>query len=410
MHNDVFTKLPTPEIGREAAELYVREHLSDLVCDPDDIVGSPRFVGGRSAAITALSRFRVNGYAARRNEVAPRSARGASMLSPYIRHGLLSLPELWEHVAGGPARDVSKFRDELLWQEYARHLYARLGVSMAEPVRYIPRGEGTPSLDRSMACIDMVVGELEEDGWMVNQTRMWLAGHWTNRLGGDWRNGEDFMFTHLLDGSRAANRLGWQWTVGAGTSKQYSLSRWQVNKRAPGTCDGCVHRHRCPIERWPAEDELASVASPNPLVRSDPDPAATGGPTGPLRRRETVDAVWVTAESLGPNDPALQAHPDKPAVFVFDHRLLARLRLSAKRLVFLLESVADLHETHPAGVTVFLGDPALALADFALAATFAPVPGWKRLSARLELAEIHPWPWLRRPGPGSVASFSAWHR
>jgi deoxyribodipyrimidine photo-lyase len=57
--------------------------------------------------------------------VYPHARRGASRLSPYIRHGLISLPRAWSSVGGGPAADVSKFRDELLWQEYARHMYAR---------------------------------------------------------------------------------------------------------------------------------------------------------------------------------------------------------------------------------------------------------------------------------------------
>ena len=53
------------------------------------------------------------------------------------------------------------------------------------------------------------------------------------------RDGEDVFFRHLLDGSRAANRIGWQWTVGALTGKPYGFSRWQVEKRAPGLCDTC---------------------------------------------------------------------------------------------------------------------------------------------------------------------------
>jgi deoxyribodipyrimidine photo-lyase len=50
------------------------------------------------------------------------------------------------------------------------------------------------------------------------------------------------------------------------------------------------------------------------------------------------------------------------------------------------------------------------LADRAVAATFAPVPGWHRITQRVPLAEIHPWPWLRRPHGGSVTSFTAWSK
>ena len=141
-------------------------------------------------------------------------------MSPYIRHGLLSLPRVWRHVADGPAPDVKKFRDELLWQEYARHLYARVGVGLADPLRHEPSVSSRredPPWNRRMACIDLAMEELERDGWLVNQTRMWMASQWSVRAGWDWRAGEDEFFTHLLDGSRAANRLGWQWTVGAAT-------------------------------------------------------------------------------------------------------------------------------------------------------------------------------------------------
>ena len=118
--------LPVPTVGDE--EAWVREHLADLV--DGQVLRSPAFRGGQAAADAALAAFDVTGYAADRNEVYPEGRRGASRLSPYIRHGLISLPRLWSAVAGGPTRDVSKFRDELLWQEYARHLYARAPVPL----------------------------------------------------------------------------------------------------------------------------------------------------------------------------------------------------------------------------------------------------------------------------------------
>ena len=120
---DEMSLLPTPGIGRAAAEAFVARHLRHLVCD--GVAGSIEFRGGQRAADAALAAFDVSGYARNRSEVLPVSRRGASALSPYIRHGLLALPQVWQHVAGGPERDVKKFRDELLWQEFARHWYSR---------------------------------------------------------------------------------------------------------------------------------------------------------------------------------------------------------------------------------------------------------------------------------------------
>jgi deoxyribodipyrimidine photo-lyase len=309
-------------------------------------------------------------------------------------------------VADGPAADVTKFRDELLWQEYARHLYARLGHRMGQPLRHQvgrSRSDDKWAWDRTMRCIETTLEELERDGWMVNQTRMWLASEWSVRRGADWRGGEDHFFRHLLDGSRAANRAGWQWTIGTATGRPYGFSRWQVLKRAPGLCLTCVYADACPIEHWPDAEVGERVELD--LLRRDRDPDATGGPTEPIAHGDP-EAVWLTAESLGDDDPTLAAHPGVPVVFVFDEPLLARLRLSGKRLVFLAQRLAELAAVRD--LEVRIGRPVEELAGRRLAVTFTPVPGWRTLAARLALAVVHPWPWLRRPDAGSLRSFSAW--
>jgi deoxyribodipyrimidine photo-lyase len=384
------------------------------------VAASPRFRGGQTAADATLATLDVTGYARDRNEVLPAARRGATAVSPYVRHGLLTLPQLWAAVADAPARDRRKYRDELLWQEYARHLYARVGTATRHGLRRELRGEpwhgDEPAKvwDRSMACLDVTLGELERDGYLVNQTRMWLASHWAVREGADWRAGEDVFFRHLLDGSRAANRAGWQWSVGTATGRAYGFSRWQVERRAPGLCQRCPLAARCPIEDWPEDPPLAPATEPAGL-RRDHDAGSTAGPSkaelagdGDGDGDGDAEVVWLTAESLGDTDPALAAHPDLPAVFVFDAPLLARLQLSGKRLVFLVETLADLAARRD--LEVHVGDPVEVLQGRRLAATVAPVPGWRRRARRLTVVARHPWPWLVRPHGGSAASFSAWRK
>ncbi len=402
------SRLPTPEVGDEVA--WVRSYLADLAAeDPSSIHAGASFRGGQSAADAALASFDVTGYAGARNEVWPQQRRGASRLSPYIRHNLLTLPRVWHHVGGGPPRDVAKYRDELLWQEYARHLYARLGPALSQPLRYLPPREShevSNPWDRGMACVDLAVTELEQDGWLGNQTRMWLASQWTVRAGWGWRDGEDAFFTHLLDGSRAANRLGWQWTVGTGTGRPYGFSRHQVTRRAPGLCRQCPLSRACPIEDWPTTDP-GPATDPHPDLRHDVDVERTAGPSEP-QTTARPEAVWLTAESLGNDDPASAAHPDLPAVFVFDEPLLRRLRLSGKRLVFLAETLAE--SARRRRVEIHRGDPRDVLTGRAVAVTFAPVPGFARRAHVIVPAAVYPYPWLRRPGAGPVSSFSAWRK
>ncbi|WP_026911027.1 FAD-binding domain-containing protein [Patulibacter minatonensis] len=405
------SRLPAiPPRDPAAAERWVAEHLGHLALEgAEGIRRSPAFRGGQSAADAAIEELDVRGYAGTRNEVWPVDRRGATRLSPYIRHGLLTLQDVWGRAEAAPARDRGKFRDELLWQEYARHVYARLGTASAVPLRHeappVPSTDGDP-WPREMACVDLCRVELRRDGWLVNQTRMWMASQWALRSGAPWQDGEDAFFRHLLDGSRAANRLGWQWTVGTATGRPYGFSRWQVEKRAPGLCASCALRDRCPVERFPDLPKGADVAPPE-VLRRDPDPAATGGPELVVREGEP-DAVWLTAESLGSSDPALAARPELPVVFVLDEDRLRGWRLSGKRLVFLAETLAEIGEHRE--LEVHLGSPRRVLAGRRLAATWTPVPGWRRLADRLSVVEAHPWPWLTRPHGRSARSFSAWRK
>ena len=98
--------------------------------------GQSSIMGGQSAADKALNSLDISGYAKSRSEVLPLNSRGATVLSPYIRHNLLPLQRVWDHVAKAPFGDREKYRDELLWQEYARHLYARIGTRLFENLRF----------------------------------------------------------------------------------------------------------------------------------------------------------------------------------------------------------------------------------------------------------------------------------
>jgi deoxyribodipyrimidine photo-lyase len=358
--------------------------------------------GGQSAADKALSDLDIAGYAKQRSQVLPLSARGASVLSPYIRHNLLPLQRVWDHVGKAPYADREKYRDELLWQEYARHLYARIGTRLFSNLRFEQiwdkPGDGWP---QGMACVDFATNELHEDGWLVNQTRMWLASHWTVRNEFGWLHGQEQMYRHLLDGSRAANLLGWQWTVGTGTGKPYGFARWQVQKRAPELCGRCALKSKCPIQEFP--EELSLEAAPyEALLLSDPDLEATTGPMV-VKENNVPTIILLTVDSLGDSDPALVANPELPVAFVFNESALAKLQLSSKRIYFYLETLQDLAKRRE--LSVYLGDTYEFAQQNSVAVTYAPVPSFAKFK---DLAQIHPFPWLRLPHAKSVRSFSAW--
>ena len=363
--------------------------------------GKSSIKGGQTAANQALASLTINRYASDRSEVFPKNRRGATVLSPYIRHNLLTLKEVWAAVEGAPFRDREKFQNELMWQEYARHLYARIGEKFFENLRFEQEhdlaGDGW---NRDMHCIDQVLNELETDGWLVNQTRMWLASHWTVRNGRGWVHGQERMYQNLLDGSRAANLLGWQWTVGS-AGKPYGFARWQVEKRAPGLCIKCPLKKACPIQEFPEEKSLPQLERLS-LLDQDLDLAKTTGPKTVIRNADPKE-VLITIDSMGDSDPAIRANSELPVVFVFNRDALAKLQLSSKRIHFYLETVQDLAARR--NLNVYLGNPYEYAKENPVAVTYAPVPSFEKFEG---IAELHPYPWLRTPHDRNIQSFTAW--
>ena len=366
--------------------------------------GRSSIKGGQSCADRALAELDIKGYAKSRSQVFPEHTRGATRLSPYIRHNLLTLRDIWRKIGSAPFADKEKYQDELLWQEYTRHLYARIGRALFQNLRFeqtwnLP-GDGWP---KSLACVDLLVDELEGEGWLVNQSRMWLASHWTIRNNAGWLHGQERMYRNLLDGSRAANLAGWQWTVGSVTGKPYGFARWQVESRAPGLCSTCYLKKNCPIQEFKETPPLNDV-DVEPHLISDPDLAKTMGPETPLEINRP-EYVLLTIDSMGDKDPALLANPDLPAVFVFNQSALNKLQLSSKRIFFYLETLQDLARRRT--LQVYLGDPYQFARENPVAVTFAPVPSFNKFS---NLAEVHPYPWLLIPHDKKIKSFSAWRK
>ena len=102
---------PSPSTGATPTDVarWVAAHLGDLTREGPDGVAPGVVRGGQSAADAALAALDVSGYAGNRSTVLPVARRGASRMSPYIRHGLLPLPPVWSAVSGAPPRDRTKY-------------------------------------------------------------------------------------------------------------------------------------------------------------------------------------------------------------------------------------------------------------------------------------------------------------
>ena len=199
------------------------------------------------AAQARLQAVRAHDYARSRNHLEGAVTR----LSPYITHGMLTLPqvlaavqadELSRDPKGRGLRPDHKFINELAWREYFHHVWTHEGKGVFSSLHEGPMPESAyaralPS-DIAQGCtgvpaIDQAVRELYDTGYLHNHARMWLASYVVHLRKVHWRAGADWMFAHLLDGDLASNHLSWQWVAGTGSHKPYLFNAGNVEKFAP---------------------------------------------------------------------------------------------------------------------------------------------------------------------------------
>ena len=125
--------------------------------------------------------------------------------------------------------------------------------------------------------------------------------------------------------------------------------------------------------------------------------------------------LWVHEEALGPNNPALRAWPDAPALFVFDTLWIQQQRISRKRLGFLYENALELP------LTLRKGDVAAEVIAFGqrhdadgVVTSTAVDPRLQRIAdaidAELSLQELEPDAFVELPRPPRLGRFSRYWR
>ncbi|MGB0514104.1 MAG: FAD-binding domain-containing protein, partial [Wenzhouxiangellaceae bacterium] len=190
-------------------------------------------------------------YAASRNaDPGPGLRENVSMLSPYVRHRLITEHEIVEAVlARHSASAAEKFIQEVLWRTYWKGwLQMRPSVwadFLAERDADRERIESNSGRATALAeaergstgidCFDDWVAELKATGYLHNHVRMWFASIWIFTLKLPWALGADFFLRHLLDADPASNTLGWRWVAGIQTpGKTYRARASNIAKYTGG--------------------------------------------------------------------------------------------------------------------------------------------------------------------------------
>lgn len=157
----------------------------------------------------------------------------SSLLSPYLRFGMLSASESVRRVQAidfdtdsDLGRSASSWIDELIWRDfYQSSLYHRpelASQTIRGEMKNFPWRDERFELERwktgmtGYPVVDASMRQLSQTGWINNRARMIVASFLTKHLLIDWRQGAEWFMRHLVDGDTASNAGGWQWVAGTG--------------------------------------------------------------------------------------------------------------------------------------------------------------------------------------------------
>jgi deoxyribodipyrimidine photo-lyase len=202
--------------------------------------------GGRKKAEIKLAKMDPIAYGRTRNF----GDGNITRLSPYIRHGILSLNEVRNYAftkCSEPVQ-INKFIQELGWRDFWQRVYTehpewawhdvepyKTGFSADDYANDLPEDiiRGTTGI----ACIDAFIHELTATGYLHNHARMYLASYVVHFRQIKWQAGARWFLRHLLDGDIASNNLSWQWVASSFSPKPYIFNLENVARYFATTVD-----------------------------------------------------------------------------------------------------------------------------------------------------------------------------
>lgn len=147
---------------------------------------------------------------------------GTSELSTHLRFGTVSIRKL----VAIALKANEAWLNELIWREFFKSILMHFPHvdtrSFKQKYDEIPWRNNETEFTRwregqtGYPIVDAGMRQLNETGWMHNRVRMITASFLTKHLLIDWRWGEAYFATKLLDYDLSANNGNWQWAAGCG--------------------------------------------------------------------------------------------------------------------------------------------------------------------------------------------------
>ena len=210
-----------------------------------------------------LSSSLIDNYQANRNTP---SKSGTSRLGPHLRFGTVSIRKM---VMLGLESKDDTFLKELVWREFFMQILFHFPHSSTQcfkpqydriewrnnPEEFQKWCEG----QTGYPLVDAGMRELNATGFMHNRVRMLVGSFLCKHLLIDWRLGEAYFASKLLDYEMSSNVGNWQWVAGCGVDAapyfRIFNPHTQIDKFDP------KHQY---IKKW--VPELNELTYPLPMV------------------------------------------------------------------------------------------------------------------------------------------------
>ena len=208
--------------------------------------------GGRNNGLEILQNLKkyINYSEVRNNLIKP-----TTHLSAYIKYGCISIREAYNTIYKLYGINHGLI-DQLYWREFYFYLAYYIprvleGKSLKEQYDKI-KWENNPKIfeawkngNTGFPAVDAGMRELNKTGYMHNRARLITSGILIKILNCDWRLGEKYFATKLIDYDPIVNNGNWQWSSGSGADSQPYFRIMSPWKQAIDNDPECLY-----IKKW----------------------------------------------------------------------------------------------------------------------------------------------------------------
>ena len=228
--------------------------------------------GGETKGMKKVKSLKIyNDYQITRD--IPKDRKGTTKMSAYLKYGCISIRYVYFKLKKLFSVNHGLIR-ELFWKEfyaYVTHHNERVLIGQLkndkvnQPMqeRYIDEILWDEKIPKSQLeawkngktgfpMVDAGMRQMNETGWMHNRLRMITASFLVKDLHIDWKEGEKYFATQLVDYDPCSNNGGWQWCASIGADAQPYFRVFNPWIQSKTHDKECVY-----IKRW--LPELANV-------------------------------------------------------------------------------------------------------------------------------------------------------